>query len=151
MNHAAIPSIASRVRSDRAARARRMALFAVLASMLVALFAGPALALTLKPYSADAVAAAQAKGEATALHFHADWCPTCAAQQKVLRDLEKRDTRAITVFVVDYDREKALRRNHQVRAQSTLIVFKGRKETGRVAGETKPVALSDALQTAFKR
>lgn len=151
MIHAAIPSIASLVRSDRAARARRMAMFAVLASMLVALFAGPALALALKPYSAEAVAAAQARGEATALHFHADWCPTCIAQQKALRDLEKRDPRAITVFVVDYDREKALRREHRVRAQSTLVVFKGRKETGRIAGETKPSALSDALQTAFKR
>ena len=127
---------------------RRMA---IVASLVLALFSGSTMALTLKPYSAEAVASAQARGEATALHFHADWCPTCRAQQKVLRDLEKRDSRAITVFVVDYDREKALRRQHKVRAQSTLIVFQGRRETGRVAGETSSAALSGVLQGAFKR
>jgi thioredoxin 1 len=116
--------------------------------LLAALFAGPAGALTLKPYSPEAVKAAQAKGQAIALHFHADWCPTCRAQQSVLRDLEKAGAPAVTVFVVDYDRERALRSQKKVRSQSTLIVYRGTRETGRIAGETGAVAIKAVLQTA---
>ena len=41
-------------------------------------------ALTLAPYSPEALAQAQAAGQPVALHFRADWCPTCRAQDKVL-------------------------------------------------------------------
>ena len=41
-------------------------------------------ALDIKPYTATALAAAQQAGKPVALHFHADWCPTCKAQAKSL-------------------------------------------------------------------
>ena len=47
---------------------------------LLGLFALAAQALDVQPYSAKAVADAQAAGKPYALHFHADWCPTCRAQ-----------------------------------------------------------------------
>jgi len=42
-----------------------------------------ALALDIQPYTAETLAAKQQAGAAVALHFHADWCPTCRAQEKV--------------------------------------------------------------------
>ncbi len=39
-------------------------------------------ALTVSPYSAEALAAAQQAGKPVAVHFHADWCPTCKQQEK---------------------------------------------------------------------
>jgi thioredoxin 1 len=142
------PPVAAAPRRDGSS-----ALFArmLVAAMLLfaAFFAGSANALTLTPYSPDAVKAAQTKGQAIALHFHADWCPTCRAQQNVLRDLQKAGAPAVTVFVVDYDREKSLRSQKKVRSQSTLIVYRGTRETGRIAGETGANEIKAALQTAL--
>lgn len=116
--------------------------------LMVTCFAGSAAALTLKPYSAAAVKTAQTKGEAIALHFHADWCATCRAQQSAMRTMEANGGPAVTVFVVDYDKAKELRRKLKVRSQSTLIVYRGRKETGRLSGDTDPQKIGAALRTA---
>ena len=112
-------------------------------------FSGLTSALTIKPYSEKAVAEAQAKGAATALLFHADWCPTCRAQEKTLKALEKSSQRDIVVFFVNYDKEKELRKMKKVRAQSTLIVYRGAKETSRMAGETSAAAITTALDGAY--
>ena len=42
-------------------------------------------ALDIKPYSAQALSAEQQAGKPVTLHFHADWCPTCRAQEKVFQ------------------------------------------------------------------
>lgn len=138
--------------SMSAARIRRLSALRRMAIVLLtiaALFAGHAAALTLKPYSAEAVRAAQAKGQPIALHFHADWCPTCRAQQNVLRALQQAGDPKVTVFVVDYDSEKQLRKDTKVRVQSTLVVYRGTRETGRLAGETGEAEIKAALQSAL--
>ena len=47
------------------------------------LFNVSAFALEIKPYSADTFSQLQKSGAKVALHFHAEWCPTCKAQEKV--------------------------------------------------------------------
>lgn len=108
-------------------------------------FSSWAHALDIAPYSAPAFAAAQAAGKPVALHFHADWCPTCRAQAEVLEALRADRALDVQVLIVDYDNEKELRKQHRVRAQSTLIVFKGRQEKTRLAGETAPDRIKAAL------
>lgn len=120
--------------------------------MVAAAIAGTATlaaALEVKPYSADALAQARAAGQPVALHFHADWCPTCRAQDKALQALRADPDLGITVLKVDYDQEKALKREHRVNSQSTLVVFKGAKETARAAGETSPEGLRQLFKTAL--
>lgn len=135
-------------RADRqATHLVRLASVAVLLAGMA--ISGMASALTLKPYSAQAVAQAQAKGAATALLFHADWCPVCKKQMMELKAMEKTSQRDIMVFVVNYDKEKTLRRAKQVRSQSTLIVYRGAMEKARLAGETSPMAISKALDSAY--
>lgn len=106
-------------------------------------------ALDIQPYSAARLQQAQTADQAVALHFHAAWCPTCRAQEQSLKALQSDAAlQATTVLVVDYDNERDLKRALGVRSQSTLIVYKGRKETARLAGETQASALKTALLSA---
>lgn len=125
----------------------RTAFFAKTAATLAAgLTALAAQALEIKPYTAEALQAAQAAGQPVAVHFRADWCPTCRAQDKSFLQLKAEKGLDITVLAADYDKEKDLKRAMNVRTQSTLIVFKGKDEKARLAGETD----ADKLRTSLK-
>jgi len=106
-------------------------------------------ALDIQPYSAAALTQAQKADKPVALHFHADWCPTCRAQEKVLQDLKSEAGLDLTVLVANYDTEKELKRRFNVRAQSTLVVLHGNKETYRVVGDTSPGGIRGALKSAL--
>lgn len=109
------------------------------------LFNVSAFALEIKPYSADTFSQLQKSGAKVALHFHAEWCPTCKAQEKVFNSWKGDTSVPGTLLVVDYDKERELKSKLNVRTQSTLIVFKGDKEVARLAGKTDEKSLKDAL------
>ncbi|MDD5336495.1 MAG: thioredoxin family protein [Rhodoferax sp.] len=121
----------------------------LLASSLLLLAAVMAHALEVKPYSATALAEAQKANQPVALHFRADWCPTCRAQDKVLESLKAEPGLGLTVLAVNYDTEKDLKRRFNVRAQSTLVVLHGQKESYRVVGDTSPDGIRGALKSAL--
>ena len=116
-----------------------------------ALFAAATLAqaLTIAPYTAQALASAQQAGQSVAVHFHADWCPTCKQQEKALAQLKTEPGLDITVLVADYDLEKDLRKAMKVRMQSTLVVFKGSEEKARLAGDTAPDKIRATLKAGL--
>ena len=124
-----------------------LARLAVAAALSLA--ASLAHALTVVPYSAAALAAAQKAGEPLVLHFHASWCPTCRAQDKVFEALKADPSLKVTLMEVDYDQEKALEKQMHVTAQSTLVVFHGATERARSTGETDPAKLKATLLGAI--
>ncbi|MEY4420135.1 MAG: hypothetical protein RLZZ498_731 [Pseudomonadota bacterium] len=99
-------------------------------------FALQAQALTIDPYSPELLAKKKQSGELVALHFHAFWCPTCWAQDKVFKSFLKDPDVPGSLLAVNYDTERELRRLLNVRSQSTLIVYKGAEEQKRLTGET---------------
>ncbi len=103
------------------------------------------LALEIKPYSPDILAQLQKSGAQVALHFHANWCPTCKAQEKVFNSWKDDASVPGTLLVVDFDKERELKSQLNVRTQSTLIVFKGDKEVTRLGGKADEKSLKDAL------
>ena len=103
-------------------------------------------ALEIKPYTGAALADAQKAGKPVALHFHADWCPTCKAQDKSLAVLKAEPGLDVLLLVADYDTEKALKTRFKVRSQSTLVVLHGDQERARLVGDTS----ADAIRTALK-
>ena len=121
----------------------------LLLALSLTLGLGSAHALDIQPYSADALSAAQQAGQPVALHFHADWCPTCRAQTKVFQQFSADKVLDMTLLVVNYDKERELKRQLGVRTQSTLIVYRGAKETARLGGDTDADALRAALQSAL--
>ena len=121
----------------------------IIVSAILVAGASLAQALDIEPYSAQALAAAQEAGRPVALHFRADWCPTCRAQDKVLQSLKTEKGLELTVLTANYDTEKDLKRRLRVNAQSTLLVFKGPKEAARLVGDTAPDAIRAALKAAL--
>jgi thioredoxin 1 len=121
-----------------------------LITTILTLSAASSFALDIKPYAADQLAAAQATGKPVAVHFHADWCPTCVAQSKSINTLKADPAlKSVTLLVADYDKEKELRKSMKVRAQSTFVVFKGKDEVGRIAGETDATKIKSGLAKAL--
>jgi len=106
-------------------------------------------ALDIKPYSADALASAEKAGQPVALHFRADWCPTCRAQDKALQSLKAEKGLDITVLSVNYDTEKDMKRRFKINSQSTLVVLKGDKESARLVGDTSSLNIMMALKSAL--
>jgi thioredoxin 1 len=106
-------------------------------------------ALDIKPYTAEALAEAQKADKPVALHFHADWCPTCKAQEKALQALKAEPGLDLTVLVANYDTEKALKQRFNIRGQSTFVVLRGEKERGRLVGETSAAGIRTVLKTAL--
>jgi thiol-disulfide isomerase/thioredoxin len=118
--------------------------------LLLLTASGLARALDIQPYTAAALQRAQAAGKPVAVHFHADWCPTCKAQEKAFESLRgDPQVKGVTVLVANYDVERDLKQAMNVRSQSVVVVFKGSKETARIGGETKPAKIKAALQTAL--
>ena len=91
-----------------------------------------------QPYDKAAFEKALAEGKPVIVDFFADWCPTCKVQkphvQSLLSDPKMKE---VTLFIADYDKEKDLKKSLRVTQQSTFVVFKGGKETGRSTGQTK--------------
>lgn len=118
-------------------------------SVLLAGAASFAHALEVKPYSAQALADAEKAGQPVALHFHADWCPTCRAQDKTLASMKGEKGLDLTILTVNYDTEKDLKKRFNVRTQSTMVVLKGSKEVARLAGDTSADGIRGALKAAL--
>lgn len=114
-------------------------------------FALNAVALEKQPYDAAAFKASQNAGHAVLVDVYAPWCPTCQAQRKVLDGLKDNAAyKDITIYEVDFDTQLDALKTFGARSQSTLIAFKGTKETGRSVGATQPAAIEDLLKSALK-
>lgn len=101
------------------------------------------------PFDQAKFDAARAAGKPVAVVFHADWCPTCRAQAPVLKDLAQApDFKSLTLYVANFDTEKALKKALNVTQQSTIVVFKNGKEIARSTGDTQKGSLADLLQRA---
>jgi thiol:disulfide interchange protein len=121
----------------------------ILVTLTILLLPGLARALDIQPYTAAALQQAQAAGKPVAVHFHADWCSTCKAQERAFREIkDDPELKDVALLVAHYDDERDLKRAMNVRSQSVIVVFKGGKETARLGGETKPEKIKSALLTA---
>ena len=115
----------------------------------LALAALSALAAEL-PFSKPAFDKAIADGRPVVVDFAASWCPTCKQQKPVIQSLLKDAKRtSLTVFVADFDKEEALKKELKVTMQSTLVAFKAGKEVARSTGQTDKAELGALLDKAL--
>ncbi|MGA7074300.1 thioredoxin domain-containing protein [Bradyrhizobium sp.] len=110
----------------------------------------PAWANAAVPFSAEAFKAAQASGSPILIEIHADWCPTCKAQNPILDKLTAEPKfKDLKIFRVDFDAMKPVVKEFGARMQSTLIVFKGSAEQGRSVGDTKEASIAALLDKSL--
>lgn len=122
--------------------------FAIVTALVLLAAAALAGAAEL-PFNQAKFDAARTAGQSVGVVFHADWCPTCRAQAPVLKELTSSPQfKSLTLFVADFDNEKTLRNALHVNQQSTIVVFKGARETARVTGQTQKPALEAFLRDA---
>ena len=109
---------------------------------LLAILPAIALAGPIEPFDATRFDALTAQGRPVVVAVHANWCPTCRAQQPILSQLmASASFKGYTLFVVDFDKDRAALRRFHVVQQSTIIVFRGTQEVGRSIGDTNPARL----------
>lgn len=123
----------------------RLALAALVCAVSTAAHAGP-----IRPFSAQALRALQAKGQPVLVDAHADWCPTCRAQDVTVNAIAADPKFArLTILKLDYDKQEAEKRALNVRHQSTLIAFAGARETSRFTGVTDPAQIRALAESAL--
>jgi thiol-disulfide isomerase/thioredoxin len=128
----------------------RRHIFGALALAAALSFGTTAFALDKKPFDAKAFEAAQSAGKSILLEVHAPWCPTCKAQTPILSRLSKEPKfNEMVRFNIDFDSQKPLLRQFGVQQQSTLIVFKGKREAGRSTGDTNAASIEALLGKAI--
>jgi cytochrome c biogenesis protein CcdA len=106
-------------------------------------------------FTPQAFAAAQAANKPILLFFDASWCSTCSVERPIIAgvidDLEKsRSGRNLEVFTVDWDSQQDVAMRFNVPTQSTLVVFQGKTEKGRLTGETDPNEISALLKSPWE-
>jgi thiol-disulfide isomerase/thioredoxin len=110
-----------------------------------------ATAFEQRKFDSASFKAAQAANKSILVDIWASWCPTCKAQHVVLDALATKPEYAkVVVFQVDFDNQKDAVKYFNARQQSTLIAFKGEKETTRLIGETDVAPIQDLLNSSLK-
>ena len=109
--------------------------------LVLALIGGislPLYALEIQEYTPENLKAAVDSNKKFGLQFHAEWCPTCHAQEKAfgsfMNDPAINKELDLLILVADYDEEHALKRQFNVRQQSLIILVEGNRELKRFAG-----------------
>ena len=109
-----------------------------------------ALGAETKSYDQVTFEQLQAANKPILIDVYADWCPTCKQQAPIVSDLMARpEFKDYTVLKVNFDTQKDVRRTLRVAEQSTLIVYRGRKEVARTIGDTSKESIAATLRKAF--
>ena len=124
-----------------------MNLFRTLVASTLLALSSLAQAGDIKPYDQATVDKLAAENKPVVIAVHASWCPTCKAQMplqsELMHDPANKD---VTMFVVDFDRDKAVLKKYNVAMQSTMIGFRGKQEVARSVGDTTHAGIEQLIK-----
>ncbi len=120
----------------------------VLFAMLLLLSTQVATAAS-EAFTEERFKALQAQGALILVDVHADWCPTCAQQQKILDAYQAaRPHAALHRLIVDFDKQKEWVKHFKAPRQSTLLLYRGVEQRWFAVAETREKAVFTALDAA---
>lgn len=92
---------------------------------------------------------AQRQNQVTLLVVHADWCPTCKAQHKMLSSyFQNNPNSKINQLIINFDTQKDWVTYFKAPRQSTLMLYKGNKQIWFSVAETREDKIFYALKDA---
>ncbi|MCG9966008.1 thioredoxin family protein [Shewanella cutis] len=92
---------------------------------------------------------AQRQNQVTLLIVHADWCPTCKAQHKILSSyFQENPNSKINQLIIDFDTQKDWVTHFKAPRQSTLVLYEGDKQIWFSVAETRKDTIFKALKNA---
>ena len=101
-------------------------------------------------FTMESFKAAQKASKPILVDVWASWCPRCKAQGPVLKSLlANPKNKEMVMLRVNFDTQLNVLKAFNVQSQSTLIVFKGAKETGRSVGDTEAGSIGALLAMAI--
>ena len=114
----------------------------------------PGLAFAATDYKPGLVKKHLDAGDVVFLDFKASWCSTCAAQERVIKQLKAQNANyaAKIVFIdVDWDQygRSDLVKSLKIPRRSTLVALKGNKELGRIVAQTSSKTIKALMDTAL--
>ena len=123
-------------------------LWVVILVLAAALTGTPASAAQTANFDRVQFTAAQQAGRPILVDIRASWCPICAAQEPIIERLAALpEYRDLLILRVDFDSQKDVVRTFSASSQSTLIAFRGTRETGRSVGDTNPDSIAKLLRS----
>lgn len=110
-------------------------------ALALMLSTAPAMASEMLDYAPGLIKQALADGKTVFVDYAADWCSTCARQERVIATLREQNPQydQAMVFVrVDWDdyRRHEVSTSRNIPRRSTLIVLRGDQELGRIVAGT---------------
>lgn len=95
-----------------------------------------------------------ADGKTVFVDFKAEWCSTCARQERVINELKAENPdyeKAVTFVNVDWDAFKndALTQGLEIPRRSTLVALKGKEELGRIVAGTAKADIQALMDKAL--
>lgn len=137
----------SRTRSIRSLAAAAMLL--TLGAATAAAQQPAAQVATKEAFTSERFATLQAQGALVLLDVFADWCSTCALQQRILEEYRaSRPDVAFHTLTIDFDSQKEFVRKFRAPRQSTLILYRGAERIWFGVAETRPAVIFAALDKA---
>lgn len=103
-----------------------------------------------QPFSQPNFDALKKSEKSIVVHIHANWCPTCKSQDKVLNPMiNSPEFRNVNFLEVNFDTQKDVLSEFNVTTQSTIIVFKNGKEITRSVGDNKKPSIYALVKKAI--
>jgi thioredoxin 1 len=108
------------------------------AVLAVLLSSGSLFAQEKESFTPERFAELQAQDALILIDVYANWCPTCAAQQRILADFQSEHAEVpLHILEVDFDNQKQYVTRFQAPRQSTLILYRGEERVWFSVAETR--------------
>lgn len=126
-----------------------------LGTSAAALLAGQARAAAgFKDYTPGMIETLLRQGKTVFVDYAADWCGTCARQERVIGELMQENPaylKNVEFVRVDWDdfRKAEVTTSRQIPRRSTLLVLNGNKELGRIVAGTAKSNIKALMDTAL--
>lgn len=110
-----------------------------MAVVAIVLTSGSLVAQEKEAFTPERFAELQEQGALILIDVFADWCPTCAQQQKILADFQVEHADVpLHILEVNFDDQKEYVTEFRAPRQSTLILYRGEEQIWFSVAETRP-------------